>query len=254
VHHLVQAKQIAYNDRDRLLADPAMAAVPTARLISKRYAHERRSLMDPRRALPWDRVPSYGSLAGDTVYIAAVDGEGNAASLVQSLYGVFGSGAVAPGTGIVLQNRGAYFSLDASHPNRLEPGKKPLHTLIASMAFRDGRLWSVLGCMGADGQPQIHLQAYVAMIDFGLDVQQAVEMPRWLSGRFALGEPRDLLNIEGRFAPATIDELERRGHRDNRWEARNELAGHAHGIVIDPHSGVRLGGADPRSDGAAAGW
>ncbi len=254
VHHLVQAKQIAYNDRDRLLADPARAEVPTARLISKQYAAERRSLMDPHRALPWDRVPEFGSLAGDTVYVAAVDAEGNAASLVHSLYGVFGSGVMVPGAGIVLQNRSAYFSLDPQHPNRLEPGKKPVHTLIASMAFRGDRLWSVLGCMGADGQPQIHLQAYVAMIDYGRDVQQALEMPRWLSGRFALGEPRDLLNIEGRFPAATIDELERRGHRVNRWAPRHELAGHAHGITIDPDSGMRLGGADPRSDGAAVGY
>ena len=210
--------------------------------------------MDPHRALPWDRVPEFGSLAGDTVYVAAVDADGNAASLIHSLYGVFGSGVMVPGTGIVLQNRSAYFSLDPRHPNRLEPGKKPVHTLIASMAFRGDRLWSVLGCMGADGQPQIHLQAYVAMIDFGRDVQQALEMPRWLSGRFALGEPRDLLNIEGRFPAATIDALERRGHRVNRWGPRNELAGHAHGITIDPESGMRLGGADPRSDGAAVGY
>ena len=117
----------------------------------------------------------------------------------------------------MLQNRSAYFTLDPRHPNRLEPRKRPLHTLIASLAFRDGQLWQVFGCMGADGQPQIHLQAYVATIDFGLDIQQAVEMPRWLSGRFSLGEPRDLLNIEGRFPAATLAELERRGHVLNRW-------------------------------------
>jgi gamma-glutamyltranspeptidase/glutathione hydrolase len=254
VHHLVQAKQIAYHDRDRLLGDPARVAVPTQRLLSRAYAAQRRALIDPARALTWDRVPSYGSLSGDTVFVAAVDAQGNAAALIQSLYGVFGSGVVVPDTGIVLQNRSAYFSLDPDHPNRLEPGKRPLHTLIASMAFRDQRLWSVLGCMGADGQPQIHLQAYVAMIDFGLDVQQAVEMPRWLSGRFALGEPRDLLNIEGRYPAATIRELERRGHKVNRWSARHELAGHAHGITIDPGSAMRCGGADPRSDGAAIGY
>jgi gamma-glutamyltranspeptidase/glutathione hydrolase len=254
VHHLVQAKQIAYHDRDTLLADPAYANVPIERLVSKAYARERRALVDPQRALSWDRVPSYGSLRGDTVFVAAVDAAGNAASLIQSLYGFFGSGVVAGRTGVVLQNRSAYFALDPAHPNRLEAGKKPLHTLIASLAFRDGRLWQVLGCMGADGQPQIHAQAYVGLIDFGLDIQQAVEMPRWLSGRFGLGEARDLLNIEGRFPAATIAELERRGHTVNRWSDWNELAGHAHGITIDPESGVRLGGADPRSDGAAIGY
>jgi gamma-glutamyltranspeptidase/glutathione hydrolase len=253
VHFLVQAKQIAYHDRDRVLADPAFAEVPVERLISRAHAEARRSLIEPRRALPWDRVPSWGTLAGDTVYVGVVDAEGNAASLIHSLYGGFGSGVVAGGTGIVLQNRSAYFSLDPAHPNRLEAGKRPAHTLIASLAFRDGRLWQVLGCMGADGQPQIHLQAYVGLIDHGLDIQHVVEAPRWLSGRFALGEPRDLLNIEARFPEPTLRELERRGHTLNRWPAWNELAGHCHGITIDPVSGMRIGGADPRSDGAALG-
>ncbi len=254
VHYLVQAKQLAFHDRDRWIADPDFAAVPTERLLARSYADERRRLIRADRALPWDQVPSYGSLAGDTVYIAAVDAAGNAASLIHSLYGAFGSCVVAGRSGIVLQNRGAYFSLDPAHPNRLEAGKRPLHTLIASLALRDGKLSHVFGCMGADGQPQIQLQAYTAMIDFGLNVQQAIESPRWLSGRFALGEPRDLLNIEGRFPAATLAELERRGHVLNRWGGWNELAGHAHGISIDAASGARAGGSDPRSDGAAIGY
>jgi gamma-glutamyltranspeptidase/glutathione hydrolase len=253
-HLMVQSKQIAYHDRDRFLADPLFADVPMERLIAKSHADERRPLMDPARALPWDKVPSYGSLTGDTVYIAVVDAQGNAVSLIHSLYGVFGSAVVAGQTGVMLQNRAAYFSLDSAHPNRLEPGKTPLHTLIASMGFRDGRLWSVVGCMGADGQPQIHLQTYINLIDFGRNIQEALEAPRWLSGRFALGEDRDTLHIEARFPRETIDELERRGHRLNRWGDWNELAGHAHGIVIDPQSGMRYGGSDPRSDGAAAGY
>lgn len=253
-HLLVQAKQIAYHDRDRHLGDPRFTDVPMGRLISKRYADERRSLIDPARALPWDKVPSYGSLSGDTVYIATVDAEGNAVSLIHSLYGVFGSAVVAGNTGVVLQNRSAYFSLDPAHPNRLEPGKTPLHTLIASLGFRDDKLWSVVGCMGADGQPQIHLQTYVNLIDFGCNIQEALESPRWLSGRFALGEARDTLHIEARFPEATLRELERRGHVLNRWGDWHELAGHAHGIVIDPESGVRYGGSDPRSDGAAIGY
>ena len=254
IHHLVQAKQIAYNDRDQLLGDPLRTPVPVERLISREYATERRRIIDPLRALPWDRVPSFGSLTGDTVFIAAIDATGAAAALIHSIYGVFGSGLLEPETGIVLQNRGAYFSLDPDHPNCLQPGKKPMHTLIASMAFRDGSLEHILGCMGADGQPQIHVQAYVAMLDFGLDIQQAVSMPRWLSGRFALGEPRDLLNLEGYIAESTMSELEKRGHIIHRWEGRNELAGHAHGISVDPRNGIRLGGADPRSDGAAIGY
>jgi gamma-glutamyltranspeptidase/glutathione hydrolase len=254
VHLLVQAKQIAYHDRDQVLADPAFANVPVERLISKEYAAERGRLIDGKSALRWDMVPSFGSLSGDTVYVAAVDRCGNAASLIQSLYGAFGSCVVAGNTGVILQNRGAYFSLDRKHPNRLEPGKIPLHTLIASMAKRDGKLWSVLGCMGADGQPQIQMQLYSAMIDFGLDIQEAIEMPRFLSGRFALGEARDTLHIESRFPESTIDALARRGHAINRWDAWNEMAGHAHGITIDRRNGTLSGGSDPRSDGAAIGY
>jgi gamma-glutamyltranspeptidase/glutathione hydrolase len=254
VHLLVQAKQLAYHDRDRWLADPRFANVPTERLISKAYSDERRTLIDRKRALPWDKVPSYGSLAGDTVYVAAIDADGNAASLIFSLYGVFGSCVTSAETGVVLQNRGAYFSLDPKHPNRLEPGKVPLHTLIASLAFKDEKLWAALGCMGADGQPQIHLQTYVAMIDYGRDIQQALAGPRWLSGRFGLGEARDTLHIEAGFPRQTIDELERRGHPVDRWGDLNELAGHAHGITLDPRTGLLAGGFDPRSDGAAIGF
>jgi gamma-glutamyltranspeptidase/glutathione hydrolase len=253
-HLMVQAKQIAYHDRDLLLGDPAFAEVPVHRLISKEYARRRSRPIELRSALRWDEVPSFGSLAGDTVYLAAVDRDGNAVSLIQSLYGAFGSCVVAGSTGVVLQNRSAYFSLDPASPNRLEPGKIPLHTLIASMAKRDGRLWSVLGCMGADGQPQIQLQLFTALIDRGLDIQEAIEMPRFLSGRFALGEARDTLHIEGRFPADTISALERRGHTVNRWEDWNEMAGHAHGITIDPQSGILSGGSDPRSDGAAIGY
>jgi gamma-glutamyltranspeptidase len=254
IHLLVQAKQIAYHDRDAMLADPAFVDVPIARLISKSYADQRRPLMDPAKALPWDKVPSFGSLAGDTVYIAVVDSDNNAVSLIQSLYGLFGSTTVAGSTGVLLQNRGAYFSLEENHPNCVRPGKIPLHTLIASMAKRDGKLWSVLGCMGADGQPQIQLQVYTAMVDFGLDVQEALDAPRFLSGRFGLGEARDNLHLENRVPVETIDELTRRGHLTSLWGPWSEQAGHAHGILIEAHTRILHGGADPRSDGAAIGY
>ena len=259
VHLMVQAKQVAYHDRDLHLADPLFADVPIERLISKPYAEARRALMHPARALPWDKIRSFGSLSGDTVFIAAVDAQGNAAALINSLYGVFGSCVVAGNTGVMLQNRSAYFSLDPQHPNCVAPGKTPLHTLIASLAFRpdpngDDKLWGVVGCMGADGQPQIHAQTYVNMIDHGRNIQEAVEAPRWLSGRFGLGEARDTLHIEARFPAETIAELEARGHMLNRWGDWHELAGHAHGITIDPESGLRYGGSDPRSDGAAIGY
>lgn len=253
IHCMVQAKQISYHDRDRWLGDPAFVDVPMKHLLSDAYLNERRALIDPDKALAWDKVPSYGSLTGDTVYIAAVDAQGQAVSLIHSLYGAFGSGMVDETTGVLLQNRSAYFSLTPGHPNALAPGKVPLHTLIASIGIRANKLWSVMGCMGADGQPQIQFQTYSAMVDHGLDIQQAVQAPRWLSGRFALGEARDTLHVESRLGEPTLAALHQRGHLLHRWGPWNELAGHAHGITLDPVSGVRTGGADPRSDGQAVG-
>jgi len=134
--------------------------------------------MDPARAFPWDKVASHGSHTSNTVYIAVVDAEGNDLSLMQRLYAAFGSAVAAGSTGLVMQNRSAYFSLDVARPNRLEAGKTPLYTLIASPSSRKGKLWSVIGCMGADGQPQIHFQTYVHFIDHGRNTQEALETPR----------------------------------------------------------------------------
>jgi gamma-glutamyltranspeptidase len=252
LHLLVETMKIAYADRNRYLADPAFADVPIQRLLATAYARERRTLVRMDRASAWDQVEA-GRPEGDTVYVAAVDAEGNAASMIQSLYFGFGSGIVAGDTGVLLHNRGAYFSLDGRHPNCLEPGKRPLHTLTASLAFRDGRLWLVFGCMGADGQPQIHLQAYSALLDHGFDLGAAIPAPRWLAGRFAIGDPRDLLNLEARIPEPTRRGLEVRGHAVNRLEDWDELTGHAHGVML-LDNGVRLGVADPRSDGAAIGY
>lgn len=254
IHLMVEAKQLAFHDRDLHLADPAFAEVPLDRLLSKDYAGERAALIDPDGAMPWDQVPSYGTLDGDTVFMSTADSEGNTVALIQSLYSAFGSGVMAGNTGVMLQNRGSYFDMDQGHPNRLEPGKIPAHTLMASMARRDGKLWAVLGCQGADGQPQIQLQLYVDMIDFGLDIQQALEAPRFLSGRISLIEPRDELHVEGRMPEATVRGLEAKGHKMDVWPAWNNRAGHASGFLIDPDTGMLSGGADPRSDGAALGY
>src|SRR5260370_41822915 len=156
-HLLVQAKQIAFHDRDHLIADPDFVKVPVARLLSKAYAGERRTLMDPARALEWDRVPSFGSLAGDTVFVCAVDSDGNAAAFIQSVYALFGSRVVAGRTGVLLQNRSAYFSLDPAHPNRLQPGKIPFHTLIASLAFKGDAPCPAFACLAPDRPPHIPL-------------------------------------------------------------------------------------------------
>lgn len=255
VHLLVEANKVAFRDRNRLIADPGFVDVPSDRLASKDYAKECESMIYANRASYWDQMSSSGTgLNGDTVYICAMDAEGNVASLIQSIYMAYGSGVVAGRSGVLLQNRGAYFALDPEHRNRLEPRKQPFHTLIASLAFKDDDLWAAFGAMGADGQPQTHLQCYTAMIDFDMSPQQAIETPRWLSGRFAIGEPRDTLNVESRFPDKTLAELERRGHRLNRWEPWSERAGHANCIAVHPVSGALAGSSDPRSDGAAIGF
>jgi gamma-glutamyltranspeptidase/glutathione hydrolase len=179
-----------------------------------------------------------------------VDAQGNAVALIHSLYSIFGSGIVAGGTGIVLQNRSAYFSLDPRHPNHLEARKRPMHTLIASMAFEGGKLRHVFGCMGADGQPQIHLQGYVGLIDFGRNVQEAVSAPRWLLGR-TWGEESTNLKMEERFAPEIVDALRVRGHDIEVLGPFEEVMGHA-GAVVRHTDGLLEGAFDPRSDGTAA--
>ncbi len=254
IHLMIQAKQIAYNDRDKFLGDPSFSKIPIEKLISKLYAKKRSELIDPINLLAWDKVPSYGSLKGDTVYIAVTDEDGNGVSLIHSIYGPFGSTLIAGDTGVLLQNRGAYFSLEPNHPNSLMPGKIPSHTLTASIGTKNDRLWSLIGCMGADGQPQIQLQIYISLLDHHLNIQEAIEIPRWLSGRFSLGEPRDTLHMENRFENETILELKKRGHKINLWPEWHETAGHAHGIIYDYRKKIFFGGSDPRSDGAAVGF
>src|SRR5258708_175076 len=138
-----------------------------------------------------------------------------------------------------------YVTITPLPPRPPGPGKRPMHAVIAAIAMKEGRPRQVLGCMGADGQPEIHLQSYVGLVDFGFDIQQAIEMPRWLSGRFNIGDSRDLLNIEGRFPEATVKELERRGPTLNPWPDLCELARPPHTNTHSPRSGMRSGGAPP---------
>ncbi len=252
VHLLVEATKVAFADRNRYLADPDFADVPVERLLSDLHARERRRLIRPDQASTWSQVQAC-ALEGDTVFVAVIDAEGNAASLIQSLYMGFGSGIVAGNTGVLLHNRGVYFSLDPAHPNCLQPGKRPMHTLMSSMAFRGERLWLVFGTMGADGQPQVHAQLYSALLDHGLDLASAIQAPRWLAGRFMIGDAREPLNLEARFPPETTHALQARGHLLNFMAPWDELTGHAHGAMI-LDNGTRLGVADPRSDGLAIGY
>lgn len=253
LHLMVEAKKIAFADRDRYISDPEKVAVPVAHLLSKDYAARRRIILRRDRAAEAASVLP-GVFGKDTIYLCVMDEAGNAVSLIQSLYFSFGSAVVAGDTGIVLQNRGSYFSLDPDHANCLAPHKRTFHTLMASMTFREGKPFLVFGTSGADGQPQTHIQVMTAVFDFGLDLQSAIEAPRWLSGRYLVQQPEGTLTLEGRFAPELSEELRRRGHRLETAEAWSQVMGCAHGILINPENGLRMGGSDPRADGAAIGY
>jgi gamma-glutamyltranspeptidase/glutathione hydrolase len=248
VHMAVEAKKVAFADRAAYLTDPAFMRVDPATLVEPQYIAQRAALVDPARA---HASVAPGGFRGDTIYLCAADEEGNVVSLIQSNYMGFGSGVVVDDTGIVLQNRGAYFSLDPNAANALAPRKRTLHTLIPSLALRNGRPAMVFGTMGGDGQAQTHLQVYTAVARYGLNIQQAIEMPRWVHG--ALDDEETLL-VENRFPAATIAALRQRGHTVQEGEPWLSTMGYAQGIVFDPATGVMQGGSDPRAEGIAAGW
>ena len=246
VHLTVEATKLAFEDRDRWLADPAMVEVPVATWLDPSRLVARRGLISRRAARPTGGPPA----GGDTIAIVAADADGNAVSLIQSLYHEFGAAVVAGDTGVLLQNRGAFFSLDPSHPNCLAPRKQTASTLIPSMYLVGGRPRLVYGTMGGEGQPQTQAALVTRLLDRGLDPQAAVEAPRWLYGR-TWGEPTRALRLEERLGADVAEDLARRGHEIRRVEAWSDLMGHAHVIRLDPDGLV--GASDPRADGAALG-
>ena len=247
LHPLIEAKKLAFGVRDATIGDPALVAVDANRLVAKSYARDLWRSYDPAHA-----GAAAPAAAGDTVYLCAVDRDGNAASLIQSLYMAFGAGILAEGTGIVLQNRGASFGLDDDHPNRLEGGKRPRHTLMPAMLLRDGRLLGPIGAQGGDAQAQVHLQLVTDLVDHGMDPQQAIEAPRWVAG--AGGADPRAVALEGRFPEETFAGLAARGHAVARAADWDVSFGHAQMILRDESRGLLLGGADPRADGLALGY
>jgi gamma-glutamyltranspeptidase/glutathione hydrolase len=181
VHLFVETKKLVFADRDTYVCDPDFHSIPVEEMLSKAYAKERKSRIDRNKA-GLDISPTHFSSRGeDTIYLAVVDREGNAVSMINSLYEAFGSGTMVEGTGIMLHNRGKDFSLDPSHGNCIEPHKRPYHTLSPCMILKGERPFMVLGTPGADGQTQTLLQVIVNTIDFEADVQEAIESPRWRS-------------------------------------------------------------------------
>jgi gamma-glutamyltranspeptidase/glutathione hydrolase len=257
LHLLIEATKLAFADRARYYADPHFAEVPVAELISKDYAGQQRRRIDMSRAAADVPAGDPKLTHGDTVYITAVDAERNCCSLIQSNFHGFGS-QVVPGTvGFALQNRGALFALDGSHPNRLEPHKRPFHTIIPAMVTRGGRPWLCFGVMGGDMQPQGHVQVLVNLIDFGLNVQAAGDAARvrHLGSATPTGLPAvgdgGRVAVESGFPAETLRELTRRGHR--LVTDPGQFGGYQ-AILIDPETGVLHGGTESRKDGTAAGY
>jgi oxamate amidohydrolase len=233
------------------VTDPTSLDIPVERLLSKAYARQRAEKINLQSALK-DEQLSPGMDSGDTVYLCAVDGEGMVVSLIQSVYYEFGSAYMAPETGILLQNRGSFFSLDPQHVNVLAPRKRTFHTIIPAMALRDGQPVLAFGTMGGEGQPQTQAALFTRMVDFGLNVQEAIEAPRWLYGR-TWGQDSRTLKLEGRIPDGIANELVRRGHDVEMMQDWSQTMGHAQAIWIDREQGVLHGGADPRGEGLAIG-
>jgi gamma-glutamyltranspeptidase/glutathione hydrolase len=249
IHLVVEATKLAFRDRDRHLTDPACHDIPLDHLLSKDYAAQIAGEISFERALDHEPAPK----GEDTTCAVVVDGQGNAACVIQSLYHEFGSAFVAGKTGVLLQNRGSFFSLDDNHVNRLEPGKRTFHTLMPGMLLRDGKLDLVYGTMGGEGQPQTSTAIVTRYVDFKLDPQTAIDHPRWLYGR-TWGDATRSLRVENRFDEEVFAALRARGHQVEITEAWSDLMGHAAAIAVDRHSGVLSGAADARGEGIAVGW
>ncbi|QYN37475.1 gamma-glutamyltransferase family protein [Pseudonocardia sp. DSM 110487] len=235
ITNLVAAKRTAFALRDRHVTDPAYVTISTEDLLD---------------ALPAPEAPATTHpVGGDTVAFVSIDRDGNACSAIQSVYYGFGSMFVPEGTGIIMQNRGHYFSLSPDHVNTLEPGKRTMHTLMASMALRDGRPRFVVSSMGADGQPQFNVQVLQQLLAGGTP-QEAVSRPRVLHGRFVIEDDPDVLHVEPLPDADVVGALQRAGHDVRVTAGPDDRMGHAHAIAVAEDGSV-LAGADPRSDGSA---
>jgi gamma-glutamyltranspeptidase/glutathione hydrolase len=250
VHALVERKKVAFADRDAYVADPALADVPLDLLLDGERARERARHVGPTAAPSLPRTVGR-SVDGDTIYLCAADRDGNIVSLIQSLFAAFGSGVHVPGTGVTLHNRGFGFNLIEGHPNALAPGKRPMHTLMPGMALRGGEPWLAFGTRGADGQPQTGLQLLNGLLDFNLDLQSAMEAPRWAHGAPGGRYPATALVLESRFGAGVAEDLAARGHEVMVADAVDHVMGTAQAIQVDQARGCCIASSDPRGDGVA---
>lgn len=242
-HVVVEAIKRAFSDRDEYVTDPDFVDIPVEELLSEARGKEHAAsiTVEMKELQPLDPK-------GDTVWFGIVDKDGNAVSFIQSIYHEFGSGFIPLGTGVLLQNRGSFFSLDEGHINCLQPKKRTFHTLNPAMLFADSKPVLVYGTMGGEGQPQTQAALVTRIVDY-----EAIEAPRWLYGR-TWGASSNTLKLEGRISEHVQQKLAEAGHEIEIMPPLTDVMGHAGAIWIDQQTGVKFGGTDPRSDGAAVGY
>lgn len=248
VHLVAEVARLAYADREQYLTDIEHMRISPGSLLTEEYARQRvRQVGD--RVSP----PALAGTPGDTIYLCTADGEGNLVSLIESNFMGIGSGVMAGETGVMLQNRGHWFSLDPEHVNVIAPGKRTMHTLMPGMAFKDDKPWLVFGTMGGSAQAQIHVELLTRLIDQGVHVDEAIDAPRFdaVVGEGEGGRPA--LAVEGRFSSDVTDDLRARGHDVSVAEPYSSAFGHAHAIRVT-ENGSYIGAADPRAESLALGF
>ena len=247
LHNRIEAMKLAYSDLYRYNADPRFAKVPVKGLLADDYAKQRASLIDPAKA---NCTPASGSPArSDTTYLAAVDRDGNIASLIQSNYDAFGSGVAVQGRGFILQDRGGLFVLDPSHPNALAPRKRPFHTIIPAF-MEQGDTHIGFGIMGGANQPLAHAQFVSNFVDYGMNIQAALSEPRFTVRPTEQGIGCDII-IESRVPAETLKELEQKGHRFNVRKEYSTAMGRGQAVLHNSKTNVNYAASDPRADGSA---
>ena len=245
LHMRIEAMKLAYSDLYRYNADPRFAKVPVKGLLAKDYAAQRAAMINPDKA---NCNPGPGNPAtSDTTYLAAVDKDGNIASLIQSNYSAFGSGIVVNGMGFALQNRGALFVLDRQHPNALQPRKRPFHTIIPAF-MEQGDVHIGFGIMGGANQPLAHAQFVSNFVDYAMNLQGALEAPRFtVAGNQVTCD----IVIESRIKPNVLQELRSKGHNLIVRQGYTALMGRGQAVMHNSKTGMNFAGSDPRADGMA---
>jgi len=256
LHTLIEIKKIVYEDRARFYADPKFASIPIEKLLTDEYARERLKYFNPERSSRQIPAGNIRLEDGDTAYLTVIDKDRNAISLIQSNYAGFGSGMVPDGLGFCLQDRGALFSLKKGHPNMIEPGKRPFHTIIPAFVTKDNLPVFSFGVMGGAMQPQGHVQVLLNIIDFGMNIQEAGDAARFRhsgSSQPDYGNMTDggEVHLESGILPQVVRELIKKGHT-----VTGDIGGFGgyQGIWIDHERGILLGATESRKDGCASGY